>query len=175
MENMRLAATEQKVTVKKKKWQQWCRIRADDSPSRWLTVFWGGRTLLSEEEMCRANNTLHSSRKGVANWSFKVSISWTRHRQPHCHVLQPHSFQLKATNSSVIILFSTVLELTSSGILMASFDTEEIPTHVFRQLIATQKQSVLICSRQETYVLCYCVSYWRKHTGRQLRPSCRSL
>ncbi len=106
--------------------------------------------------------------------SFKVSVSW-RHRQPHCHVLQPHSFQLKVTNSSVIILFSTVLELTSSGILMASFDMEEIPTHVFQQLIATQKQSVLICSRQETYVLCYCVSYWRKHTGRQLRSSCRSL
>lgn len=47
---------------------------------------------------------------------------------------------------------------------MASFDMEEIPKHVFQQLIATQKQSVLIWSRQETYGLCYCVSYWRKHT-----------
>lgn len=39
---------------------------------------------------------------------------------------------------------------------------QEIPKHVFQQLIAAQKQSILIYRRQETYGQCYCVSYWWK-------------
>lgn len=69
----------------------------------------------------------------------KVSGEHVGRRQPHCHVLQPHSFQLKVMNSSVNITFSTILGLTSSGILMASSDMDEIPKHVFQQLIATQR------------------------------------
>lgn len=51
-----------------------------------------------------------------------------RYHQPRCRVLQLCSLlHSKVTNSSVNITFNTALELTSSGILMASSDMEEIP------------------------------------------------
>lgn len=58
----------------------------------------------------------------------RYELGDVRYRLPRCRVLRPRSLlHSKVTNSSVNITFNAALDLTSSGILMASSDMEEIP------------------------------------------------
>lgn len=87
---------------------------------------------------------------------------------------------LKVMNFSVMLVFAATLQLTSSGILMAC--SEEVPKHVFQQLIATPRQSVLIffplffslffAAGSRKHMVCVIVSATGENIqGRQARPS----
>ena len=120
MENMRSAATEQHVTVK---------TRGGGSAKRSVEMiikmtdrFWRGKLNWAGRRWAGLTaRLLLQGKKPPAGGSRSVSDEHVRHRQPRSRVLQPHSSQLRVTISSVVILSSTVLALTSSGILMASF------------------------------------------------------
>lgn len=71
---------------------------------------------------------VHGKKQQIqASRFWRRTQTYVRCHHPHWCASELHSFQLEAVSSSVVILLSAALELTSNDILMASFNTEEIP------------------------------------------------